>query len=78
MPETNELLEQISKLLKSGSKKSYEIAETDFRVGQLISEACRDQGEDVVSVIAASNTNWGRWFRTCPPKIVPLVIRGLA
>jgi len=53
MPETDELLEQIAKLLKSGSKKSYEIAETNFRVGQLISEACGDQGEEVVSIIAA-------------------------
>jgi hypothetical protein len=33
MPETDELLEQIAKLLKSGSKKSYEIAEKNFRVG---------------------------------------------
>jgi exonuclease SbcD len=53
MHETDELLGQIAKLLKSSSKKSYEIAETNFRVGQLISEACRDEGEDVVSKIAA-------------------------
>jgi exonuclease SbcD len=59
MPETDELLEQIAKLLKSSSKKSYEIAETNFRVGQLILEACRDQGEDVVSIIAARLTQKG-------------------
>ena len=53
MPETDEFLERIAKLLKSSSKKSYEIAETNFKVGQLISEACRDQGEDVISIIAA-------------------------
>ncbi|MEW6715854.1 MAG: hypothetical protein AB1306_12320, partial [Nitrospirota bacterium] len=53
MPETNELIDQIAKLLKSSSKKSYEIAETNFKVGKMISEACRTQGEDVIGKIAA-------------------------
>lgn len=53
MPETDQFLEQIAKLLRSSSKKSYEIAETNFRMGQVISEACRNQGEDVISKIAA-------------------------
>jgi exonuclease SbcD len=54
MPENSELLDQIAKLLKSSSRKSYEIAETNFKIGQLIFEACRDQGEDVISKIAAT------------------------
>jgi hypothetical protein len=54
MPETDQFLDQIAKLLKSSSKKSYEIAETNFRVGQVISEACRNQGEDVINRIAAT------------------------
>lgn len=53
MPETDELLEQLAKLLKSSSKKSYEIAETNFRVGRLIFEACREHGEDIISKTAA-------------------------
>lgn len=53
MPKTDELLQRISKLLKSSSKKSYEVAETNFRVGQAISEACRDSGEEVIGNIAA-------------------------
>lgn len=55
MPETDKLLEQIAKLLMSAQRKAMrsQHAETNFRVSQLISEACRDQVEDVVSIIAA-------------------------
>lgn len=53
MSETDQFLEQIAKLLRSSSKKSYEIAETNFRVGQVISEASGNHGEDVIGKIAA-------------------------
>ncbi|MBI5641121.1 MAG: hypothetical protein HZA17_11910 [Nitrospirae bacterium] len=46
--ENTDMLEQIKKLLKSKSQKNFQVAETNFRIGEILSEA-----DDVQSLLKA-------------------------